>query len=409
MRYSGQRRDLSLTATILLMLATPLAAQTIGMIADNATKSVFILDADTDTVIGSVALTNPGSAVGDCSISGDQSRGFVTNFDSQVYVIDLTAPPFGLAAGTNPIEISNPGEDLAATSDGNCLVVCDGFSTAPVSSILIADGLEVDTKQLNDGVNRACNSVEVCSDGTVLATSPTSFAETLYRFTINAACEFSTTYDTASINGYPANVSCSPDSSTAVVTTLDPSADLRLFPLTPTLPVGPVDTEVLTSDWGVSTEFSSDGTILYARSFSFGGGDGHIDAYEYDGENGFIGAFKSGFPEVIGDAVAAVNGTDQMALNPDGSKLYVSQLGSVGVYDPDTGDFLHEVDEDIYEIAEPTGICFAPAPSEDEEPSYPSLVLCTASLIHDRCEGMTGPARADCNHEQQDECSELFP
>ena len=93
----------SVTAVLITAIAleAPLGAQTIGMVADDTTNSVTVFNADTDTVIGSVALPNTGSAVGDCSITSDQTLGFVTDFNFQVHVIDLSGP--ALAGGTNPI------------------------------------------------------------------------------------------------------------------------------------------------------------------------------------------------------------------------------------------------------------------------------------------------------------------
>ena len=90
---------------------TPVMAQTLGMVADNFTDRVIIFNADTDTVLGSVPV-GPGS-VGDCSITPDQTRGFVTDFQDRIWVIDLTT--LALAPGTNPIPISNNGEDTSVT------------------------------------------------------------------------------------------------------------------------------------------------------------------------------------------------------------------------------------------------------------------------------------------------------
>lgn len=65
------------------------------MVADDSTASVTVFDTDTDTVVGAVSGIS-GSAVGDVAITADQTLGFVTNFNNQVYVIDLTAPPLSL-------------------------------------------------------------------------------------------------------------------------------------------------------------------------------------------------------------------------------------------------------------------------------------------------------------------------
>lgn len=113
------------------LAATPAAAATIGMVADNTTDRVIVFDADTNTVLGSVPIA-AGSAIGDCSISGDQTLGFVTNFRSEIWVIDLAALPPTLATGLNPIPIANNGEDTVLTRDGRFLLATP-FTAAPAS------------------------------------------------------------------------------------------------------------------------------------------------------------------------------------------------------------------------------------------------------------------------------------
>ena len=139
---------LFLVVAVLLLVAvvksTP--AQTLGMVADTATNKVIVFDTDTDTVLGSVPLG--GGLIGDCSVTSDQTLGFVTDLVSRIWVIDLAASPPVLAAAPNPIMISNPGEDTALTHDDRFLVVCDGFGTHPVSVIDVATRTEVETFSL---------------------------------------------------------------------------------------------------------------------------------------------------------------------------------------------------------------------------------------------------------------------
>ena len=98
-----------------LLSAEPATAQTLGMVADG-TSSVTIFNADTDTVLATVPISS--GSIGDCSITADQTLGFVTNFRSEVFVIDLQT--LALASGTNPIPISNPGEDTSLSPDAEC-------------------------------------------------------------------------------------------------------------------------------------------------------------------------------------------------------------------------------------------------------------------------------------------------
>jgi DNA-binding beta-propeller fold protein YncE len=120
--------------TVAMLAVTPLelSAKTLGMVADNTTQSVTVFDADTHVVLGTVPT--PSILTGDVIITPDLKRGFVTNSNRQVVVIDLTTSPPSLAGGTNPIPISDLGGELSISPDGKFLVV----SGKPISVIDIA-------------------------------------------------------------------------------------------------------------------------------------------------------------------------------------------------------------------------------------------------------------------------------
>lgn len=86
------------------------AAQTLGMVVDDFTSSVTVFNADTDTVIGSVAI-GPGLVEGDCTINSDGTLGFVTNFNNELWVIDLVTPrasPGGSTRSRSPTPARTP-------------------------------------------------------------------------------------------------------------------------------------------------------------------------------------------------------------------------------------------------------------------------------------------------------------
>src|SRR5262249_504513 len=82
------------------------------LVANNATSSVTAIDAATNTVRGSVSVPN-GGTIGDVAVTADGTLGFVTNFNSQIWVIDLSTTVPHLASGINPIPIANFGEDIS--------------------------------------------------------------------------------------------------------------------------------------------------------------------------------------------------------------------------------------------------------------------------------------------------------
>lgn len=313
-------------------------AGAMGMVADNTTKSVTVFDADNDTVIGSVFLPQsptPSSATGDCVITPDQKLGFVSDFQFRVWVIDLESSPPSLAAGTNPIFIRNRAEDLVVTPDGKYLVACDGSNAQPVVLIDIAARAQV--AAYNTGSD--CNCVDVCPDGTILVGSVNQ--QKIRRLTITDLGQgpvFVPTGDEISFGGN--NVYCAPDGQSGVIV-----RGLAQEIVSFTLPdMTLVDRRPLTGRWGVSGAFSPDGTRFYTRSVDPGNDSGKVDVYSIDTATGQLGtspllSFPVGAlsPDQPGNNIFVFFGMEQMALHPNGDKLYVTERNVVSIYDPQTG------------------------------------------------------------------------
>jgi len=331
------------SAIVALTLQTPtVSAKTLGMVADNTESAVTVFDADTDTVLGSVFIT--GHPIGDVLITPDQTRGFVTNFNSEVFVIDLTASPPRLAEGPNPIPISNFGEDLSISPDGKFLVVSDGSDQQPISVVDIASQSEVHTLSVGSDTN----SVEVCSDGSVLATS--SGDQAVRRLTLSNTGTLTDTGEVLSIGSEPNNVVCAPGGRSGLVITTFASDEMTSF----TIPgLKRIDTRGLSGGFGISVLVNSTGNRTFARS-SY---DGFVDVFDYNAETAELGAeplFSIPISNTFG-----FYGIDQTALHPNKAKLYVPEYfaNALNVYDPDTGALLTSITDP--HIVEPTGVTIA--------------------------------------------------
>lgn len=336
-----------LVATVALLVAvTPAATQTIGMVADGLAGSVTIFDADTDTVLGSVTLPNPGPTIGDCSLALDRGLGFVTDFDYHVWAIDIAG--LSLAAGTNPIAISNRSEDTSLSPDGKFLVTCDGALQQPVSVVDVDTGVEIGTFSLG----HECNSVEVCDDGSVLVTA--LYSKRVRRLTLDDAGTLTDTGESMSLWGQPNNVVCAPGSTSGVVISRSYSV-LNSF----TLPgLVPADQRMATGRFGVSMALSPTGDVLYTRSNQ----RGWINAFSYNPDTGALGAAPDLSVPIF--ETSPFFGIDQLAVHPDGEKVYVSQPGSLNVYDVTTGNLLDSITAPG--IVYPTGVCLATADKAPE-------------------------------------------
>ncbi len=319
------------------------AAQTLGIIADDASNRAVVFNADTDTITGSVLL--PGAnLVGDCSINNSQTLGFVTDFASHLFVINLVPP--ALAPGTNPVPISNFGEDVDLTADQNFAVVCDGSAVQPVSSVNIATRTQVST--LATG-SPDCNSVDVATNGSVLVTSSSS--GNLRRLLIDGAGTLTNTGEVAAIGAEPNNVVVAPGNASGVVINRS-GGTFRSF----TIPgLAFVDTRTISGagPFGLAGVFNAAGDRLFVRGNN--GAGGTVDVYAYTPATGAVGAVPL-FSIAVG-TTPTFFGMDQLALHPSGGKVYVSWAGGVRVYSAATGALLTTIAS--VDTAGPTGVCFA--------------------------------------------------
>jgi DNA-binding beta-propeller fold protein YncE len=310
-----------------LLLAAGRPARTavipnLGLVADD-THQVTRFDADTLASTGSLALPGPRpDATGDPVILADQSLGFVTDYGSRVWVIDMTGPAPVLAAGTNPIPISNPGEDLALTADQKYLLVCDGDGDFPLSVVDIAARAEIGTFAVPNGVN----SVDVRSDGSVLITS--FFGNRVRRLAIDGAGTLTDTGESLGVY-FPENVYHAPGNAAGIV--VGRFGFITSF----TIPgLTQVDTRTVgdVEDFAMAGAFTPDGTRFFVRtSFT-------LQAWDFDPATGALAAAPA-FTIPLGFA-EPYYGIDQVAVHPNGTRVYVGNGGSsnaVLVFDTATG------------------------------------------------------------------------
>jgi len=382
-------------AALIACLARPVPAgkgggptpRVVGIVADNAEESVTAFDVRTGAVLGSVALPSDADSVGDCLLSADGRFGFVTDFAFRVWVIDLTGPAPALAAGTNPIVISNFGEDLSLTPDGRFLVVADGLATQPVSVVDLETRTEVDT--LAVGSNPI--SVEVCGDGSVLVAS---FNDgTVRRLTIDASGQLTDTGEVLTLGEPPMNLLCAPGSQIGLVITSEGTVATFTIP-----GLTQVASRELSGSVGISGVVHPAGDRVWIRSSSIGerGGlegivvpEGAIDLFALDPATG---ALSEGPLLTIPIARALTFfGMDQMALR--GDHLFVPQPGAVHVHDAFTGAFLGAITAESIDL--PTGIA-VPGTVSLCEPPPPSTrgvrVFAGTTLLQD--DGATATLRA---------------
>lgn len=294
-------------------LAQPAAAQPFGMVADDATVTVNVFDVDTNNVVAALPL-DPG-IVGDVVITADQTLGFVSDFNLQVWVVDLTTSPPSLAAGTNPIPVSTKSEDLSVTPDGRYLLVSDGIGDSNLTPLLVVDiAARAEVSTFTNSPDVVAN--DLCDDGTSVLIASFS-GNNVRRLKLAADGSLTDTGEVLSLlDAGPFNVYCAPGSRSGVVVN---NADQTVSSFTiPGLAL--VDTRPLTG-FGIAGVFSPSGDRVFVRS-SFSP-DGAIEAFTYDPATGALGTTLADFVSVAPTTPSF--GIDQVGISVGGEALYVPE------------------------------------------------------------------------------------
>jgi hypothetical protein len=321
------------------------AAPAIGMIGDGNTNNVVVFDANTDAILAALPLTvGSGSCYGDGAITSDLSLGFVVTVGSVIWIVDLTTSPPSLASGTNPISLRNFGLDVALTSDDRFLVVCGGNAVQPIQVVDVATRTVVENFSFgNDTI-----AVDVGPDGSVLAASDVQ--NRVRRLTIDATGNLTYTGEFLAETD-PINLNVLPGAPFGLLVKWN-TRQARSF----TMP-GLAATATLTaqgSDFGVCALVDPVRNRIYYRTGQdpFTRRNTSLQAFPFDPATGTFGTTPDW--NVSAGYVLACYGVEQLALHPDGSKLYTSALGGVEIRDPDTGALLGKITHPA--IVEPAGI-----------------------------------------------------
>ncbi|MCO6060213.1 hypothetical protein NG726_26590 [Pseudomonas sp. MOB-449] len=306
---------LSLASLLLSLCALPLSdvseARNFGLATDRGTNSAIVFDADSNTFLGAVPIN--GALITDVIIDPNQARGYIADLFN-IWVIDLAASPPRLAGGTNPIPISIPAFDLSLNQNGRFLLA----SSTGIVVVDTAAGAQISAFSIGSDTS----AVDVCGNGSVLAQA---FNDGLIRrLTLSPTGELTDTGEALTAIS-PANVLCSRNGITgAVITNLKQLSSFR------TSGMQLVDTRTFTGIFAMSMAIPNAGNTLYARTTG-----GFVDAFGFDSTTGALAQSpRFAIPVLSGTDFL---GIDQVAVTPDGARLYVPQPQSIAVYDAATG------------------------------------------------------------------------
>jgi hypothetical protein len=158
------------------------------------------------------------------------------------------------------------------------------------------------------------------------------------------------------------NVYCAPGSSSGVVVTWEPGKVLSFS--IPGLSL--VGSHFLSETYGVSGVVNPVGDRVFVRSnrslwFPGSSDPGVVDVIEFDANTADLSPVSL-FTIPTGSTFPFF-GMDQMAVDPEGTVLYVSEPAAVNVYEAASGALLESITHP--NIVEPTGICLPKAHPHD--------------------------------------------
>jgi hypothetical protein len=313
----------------------------LGIVSDNYSSMVNIFNADNDVVTGMLD-GSPGLALGDCAIASDEKRGFTSSNNGEITFLDLVGGDNQKVSHHKQVVISNLGVDMALSPDDLFLVMAGGGSLQQPLSV-VNTVLETEISTSATFVDNT--SVEFCDNGTMLVTTThgTRYGQDLdnavYDVTIDRTGLIELKGGRLSSGAKPNNAVCTPGSLSGVL--LDREGGLTSF----TFPgLVKSDYRSLGTSAGVAAVFSSDGRSLFVRTrYS-------IEAFQFDPINGtMVDLWKQNIPET-----STFYGIEQIAIHPDGSKIYVDGGGPLLILDPHNGDKIGDI-----AFGDTTGICFA--------------------------------------------------
>lgn len=283
-----------------------------GIVAENRNRRISIFDTDTLQVLQQIPLD---ADVIDVAITSDCRRAVVTSFTSKtMFQIDLRARParvIGSAVSSTFLE------DVALTPDNRFALSVDGSSA--VTQNIISYSLRQNA--IGSALPANAQAVAVSPVTGELVLTAEYFNGVVHRFTINAEGTLVDTGQSFPAGTNPNNIVFSPDGRFAFVADFNGGISV----LSTQIPdrVTLISTAPTSGD-PQSMAVTRDGRHLFAL------GPANVDIFSFDAVAGSLTPERS-FAHGL-SVVAPIFGVDQIALDPDEARLFISAVGQVAVF-----------------------------------------------------------------------------
>ena len=315
----------------LLLVVGCTSYRTAGLIVNAESNDVIVFDPPSSTILGSVALTTDSNPkVRPATISRNGSVGFVAD-GNLIYLIDMKAdPPTLLEGATNPITLNIQSIiDLVAVPNRLFLLAAgDDF-------ISVFTTLEPWAIHTFDPGNSIIRSIDACDNGTTVLVGMSGLDNVVKKLFVDENGILSDSGESVSTPKSITNVYCAPGSEVGVMVTGGMDADVQSFTLSN---MGAVDRLELTAasmledpddpistimPFGVSGQFSMDGTRFFARSTGGSPRRGYVDRFVINPDTGAMRALEPILLHEREETWSWMVGGDYLALVEEAGEILV--------------------------------------------------------------------------------------
>lgn len=322
-------RLLALSIALAGLSAGCTSPQPIGLISNDEGRMVTAFDPNTSTVYGAVRIPAGGERdVYALALHPSGREAYVSDRFGRITRALLTAerPP----APRSGIYPSHEASDLAILDADRLMLVAIGTDTASTvgvaSTIDLSTGAEIDRLRFEED---RLHSISVCDDQQTVLVG-TDMPHAVQKLTVDTRGTITHTGLAASTRHPVATVHCAPGSQTAVVVSstgaVIQSIDLRTMATVATRPLAAQSADPIGPPLGLSGVFTAAGHRFLARSergdFT---GVGFIESFRYDPVSGHLGRRLR--RTRIAPTATSSRGTSEIAISPDGRRLYVPLPG----------------------------------------------------------------------------------
>ena len=281
-----------------------------GIVADNSSRRVSIFDTNTLQALQHIPLD---ADVIDVAITRDCSRAVVSSFVSRtMFQLDLCGRDATVIASATADTLL---EDVTLTPDDRYALSVDGAAeNQDIVSYSLRENTFVSTLPAN------AQAVAVSPKGNGLVLTAVEATNSVHRYTINRKGELYDTGQEFPAGPGPINVTFSRGGNFAFISGYSPSGVSVLSTILPG------NISLISTDETVTAQsmaVSRDGRHVFVLGPSL------VSIFAFDSVAGHL-ALERSFQHGLN--ITSYYGVDQIALDPSGTRLFISAIGQVAVF-----------------------------------------------------------------------------